>query len=110
LGAKKRGGRGSKLSNAGQRLVGSHKQHFDDIPDSISTYSKITGARNKFKKSPKKSSEVTAKPNNIIMKDNLATIRENNFTGLPEKRQITDKPNNIRAPIGYADMNQGPMF
>ena len=100
----------SRLGNAGQRLVGSHKQQFDDIPDSISHFSKITGTRNNYnKKSPSKTKEVTAKPNQIIMdgKANLATIKEKEFTGLPQKREVTDKPNNIRTPIGF---NQNARF
>lgn len=102
IGSKKKG---SRLSNAGQRLVGSHKQHFDDIPDSISTFSKITGTRTKFTKgSPKKEYQLTAKPNQIIMdgQSQLATIKEDNFTGKRQQKEVTDKPNNIRAPIGFS--------
>lgn len=58
-----------------------------------------------FKKKVEKSDGLTAKPNNIIMngKDNLATIREKHFTGLPQHKEVTDKPNNIRTPIGFSD-------
>lgn len=36
-------------------------------------------------------------------KGNLATVKEDIFTGIKQKRDITDKPNNIRAPIGFGD-------
>ena len=94
----------TKMQNAGKMLVGSHKQQFDDIPDSVSDYSKITGTRtNMFKNKPQvKEDKLTLKPNEIIMngQGNLATIKEHNFTGLPTKKEVTDKPNNIRAPMG----------
>lgn len=98
--------RTSKLANAGQRLVGNHKQQFEDIPDSISTFSKITGSRSNYtnKRASPVEKELTAKPNQIIMngQGNLATIKEDHFTGKRQAKEVTGKPNNIRAPIGFA--------
>ena len=85
-------------------LVGNNKKQFEDIPDSASQFTKITGARDKmYKKNPVvKEDKLTAKPNEIIMSgtNNLATVKEHNFTGHKAQKEVTDKPNNIRAATG----------
>jgi len=102
----------SKFGNAGKMLVGQHKKQFDDIPDSVSHYSKAQPS-NKIalekRKKIEKEEKLTAKPNEYIMDrhNNTATLKQHVFTGHSEQKEVTDKPNNIRAPIsfgqGYGD-------
>ncbi len=95
-------------------LIGASKKNFEDIPDSASNFSKITGNRDKMnKKNPVvKEDKLTSKPNEIIMSgvNNLATIKERNFTGHKVQKEVTDKPNNIRGPVPATGLTGGLKF
>lgn len=70
----------SKFGNAGKMLVGQHKKQFDDIPDSVSHYSKAK-TTNKIalekRRAVEKEDKLTAKPNEYIMDrhNNTATLK-----------------------------------
>lgn len=95
------------LPGKGRRLSGKSKKKFDEIPDSASQFSKITGNRSKnMKKKMKPEKKLTEKPTNIRMDGNMAVIEEREIPSVmnPGRREVTDKPNNIRGPI------KPPMF
>lgn len=83
--------------------MGKSKKKFDDIPDSVSTFSKITGNRNNhIKRVVKKEQKLTDKPTNIRMTANDAIVEERELGARTRpQRPVTDKPNNIRAPINH---------
>lgn len=85
----------------GKKLMGKSKKKFDDIPDSVSTFSKITGNRSKhMKRGVKKEQGLTEKPTNIRMDGDDAIVEERELPGrMRPQRPVTDKPNNIRSPI-----------
>ncbi len=97
------GKRESRFQNAAKMLVGNQQQQFDEIPDSLSHFSKATNNRPQMvKRHEPKEEKITYKPNEIIMTGNMATFKEHNFTGLKQQKEVTDKPNNIRAPLQFA--------
>ena len=99
-GKSKAGSRASKnpRNPKGKKLQGKMKKQFDDIPDSMSTFSKITGRRRKFMPKNEPEPELTEKPTNIYMDGHSAVVQERKLGNGPQ-REVTDKPNNIRAPI-----------
>jgi hypothetical protein len=107
----------SKFGNAGKMLVGQHKKQFDDIPDSVSHFSKPNKPSKltflEKKKLLEKDDKLTAKPNEYILDKKLgtATLKQQVFSGHTEQKDITDKPNNIRAPISFGtDFDSMPRF
>lgn len=96
-----------------QKTLGGNIQKFNDIPDNVSNFSKVTKTKSKMgpqaklrkQKLEKAEKELTAKPNNIVFdKKHDDGFSESNFdNGKIEKikKEVTDKPNNIRAPINY---------
>ena len=83
------------------KLKGKSKEQFDEIPDSISNFSKITGNRSNHLRGKKEKKEVklTDKPTNIRISGDMAIIEERDVAGTKGRKEVTDKPNNIRAPM-----------
>lgn len=98
-----------KMRSGEGRLTGNLSK-FDDIPDNVSQMSKRTrkGAK-KRKRTEKVEKPLTGKPNNIIFEVNSTTFVEvdhNVAATKPKEVLVTDKPNNIHAPISYNQFGQ----
>ena len=50
-----------------------------------------------------KEDKLTGKPNEYILDaySNTAVLKQHSFSGHAQKKEVTDKPNNIRAPIPF---------
>lgn len=55
------------------------------------------------KKVEEEEQKLTGKPNEYILdkQNNTATLKQHIFTGHSAQKEVTDKPNNIRAPIQF---------
>jgi hypothetical protein len=55
------------------------------------------------KAAAEKEEQLTGKPNEYILdrNANTATLKQHIFTGHSAQKEVTDKPNNIRAPISF---------